>query len=141
MLMLPLRYTIHKNFHNLNTMMAAVGYSPATAADQARSWSEAQIQAPQETVLADFRACSMFDERENIGQLGEAPFPTTIISAADDMLTPPRLQGQLEQLIPRASLVTLSRAGHFCFFERPDAVAEAILGAHEGAQTAPRTSP
>lgn len=134
----PLISAIRDNFNSLPEMMAAVGYSPATGADRARSLASAQIQAPQEVVLADFRACARFDIRRDVGRLNQAPFPTTIISAADDMLTPPKLQAQLGELIPRAGLVTIPRAGHFCFAERPDAVAEAIIAAHGAAQTGPR---
>jgi len=134
----PVIAAIRDNFQGLAAMMAAVGYSPSTDPARARALAEAQIQAPQEVVLADFRACAGFDLRTRVGELNSAPFPTTIISASDDMLTPPKLQCHLAGLIPRAEVVTITRAGHFCFMERPDAVAEAMLAAHARAQTGPR---
>jgi pimeloyl-ACP methyl ester carboxylesterase len=137
----PVLSAIRDNFQGLPLMMAAVGYSPATAPDKAQAFARAQLQAEQETVLADFRACGLFDLRARVGQLNKAPFSTTIISAGDDMLTPPKLQLQLQELIPRAELSTIPRAGHFCCVERPNAVAEILARALSKADPGPRTSP
>ena len=125
---------IREQFQMLPQMIAAVGYSPAASSAQVAHWAAQQIQAPREVVLADFRACALFDVRE---RLGEISCPVTIISAADDRLTPPLLQDQLETRIPRSRLVRLTRAGHFVFMERPAPVAEAILEAREAAMNDP----
>ena len=137
----PVLAAIQHAFENLPAMLAAVGYSPATPSAEAQAMARAQLQADQETVLCDFRACGLFDLRDQVGQLNKAPFATTIISAKDDMLTPPRLQRQLQELIPRADLVTIPRAGHFCCVERPGAVAEVLSRALAEADPSPRTTP
>ena len=121
---------IREHFDGLPAMIAAVGYSPAASTEQVARWSANQIQAPQQVVLDDFRACAQFDVRD---QLGEISCPVSIISAADDRLTPPMLQQQLQKRIPRSELVHVSRAGHFVFMERPDVVAQAILEARVAA--------
>ena len=115
---------IREQFQMLPQMIAAVGYSPSASKDQMAHWAEHQIQAPREVVLSDFRACARFDVRE---RLAEIQCPVTIVSAADDRLTPPMLQDQLETRIRRSRLVRVTRAGHFVFMERPEPVAEAIL--------------
>ena len=137
----PLLGAIRDNFQGLPAMMAAVGYSPATDPAAAQAMARAQLQADRDTVLADFRACGLFDLRQEVGQLNGAPFGTTIISAADDMLTPPRLQAKLQELIPRADLATVPRAGHFCCVERPEAVAEILAAALKKADPGPRVAP
>lgn len=118
--------TIRDHFEELPRLMEAVGYSPSTSPATVRSFCAAQLQAPREVVLADFRACALFDQRERVSAIR---CPTTLLSAGDDRLTPPKLQAQLEQLIPRSRLVPLPRCGHFMFFERPEAVAEALVEA------------
>ncbi len=132
---------IRHGFDAVPIMMASVGYSPATPRERALSMARAQVQADQETMLADFRACGLFDLRQDVGALNQAPFATTIISAADDLLTPPKLQARLQELVPRAELATISRAGHFCCVERPDAVAEILAAALKRADPGPRVLP
>lgn len=121
---------IREQFQMLPQMIAAVGYSPSASSAQVAHWAEQQLQASQDVVLADFRACARFDVRQ---QLAEITCPVTIVSGADDRLTPPLLQDQLETRIPRSRLVRISRAGHFVFMERPEPVADAILDAREAA--------
>jgi pimeloyl-ACP methyl ester carboxylesterase len=102
---------------------AASAYSPATSVAQAARWAAAHVQTSTEVLVADFRACDGFDERERLGQLDVA---TTIIGGADDVLTPPALQHELAGLIPRAELALLPRAGHAVFQERADEVARLV---------------
>jgi pimeloyl-ACP methyl ester carboxylesterase len=118
--------TIRHRFDEYSGLMASLGYSPATPAQRAREWAVLGLQAPQQVVLADFMACASFDLRQ---RLAELRCPTLVISASDDLLTPPALQQQLADLIPRARLEPVARAGHFLTFERPAAVAEPVLRA------------
>jgi pimeloyl-ACP methyl ester carboxylesterase len=120
---------IRHQFDSLPAMMASVGYSPATGRQRALSLATRQLQASQEVTLLDFEACAGFDLRQQVPGI---KVPTTIISAADDLLTPPVLQQRLQQLIPRSALLTIPRSGHFLMLERADAVAEALLTAWPG---------
>jgi len=117
---------IHNHFDQLPTLLAAVGYSPATDRDQAARWAREQIQAEREVMLADFLACAVFDQRQRVGAVD---CPVWILSAADDLLTPLSLQERLQQLIPRSRLQVVTRAGHFLPLERPDVVARCLLEA------------
>ena len=118
--------TIRHSFDKLPTLLGALGYSPETDRSRVERWSASQIQAAQEVVLADFLACARFDLREQVGGIST---PTWILSAADDLLTPPKLQERLEQMIHRSRSVIVTRAGHFMQMERADVVARHLLEA------------
>jgi pimeloyl-ACP methyl ester carboxylesterase len=117
--------TLRSRFDEVPVLLAGLGFSPASDPGAVRRWAAAQLQAPPEVVLSDFSACHGFDLR---ARLPELKVPVTVISAADDRLTPPVLQERLAAAIPGARLLRVSRAGHFLLWERPQAVAEAILG-------------
>jgi pimeloyl-ACP methyl ester carboxylesterase len=120
----PLLEAIRDHFDRLSGMLGAVGYSAASDPRQVQRWAASLLQAPQEVVLDDFRACALFDVRERLGGLD---CPTLVISAADDRLTPPSWQQRTVELLPRARMETVSRAGHFLFWERPDEVSRLVL--------------
>jgi pimeloyl-ACP methyl ester carboxylesterase len=117
--------TIRRRFDELPSYFAATGYSPASDRSQVDAWATQQIQAPRPVVLADFLACDLFDVREALPRMTT---PCTVVSGADDRLTPPRLQEQLAASIPSARLETLARAGHFLLFERPAHLAALVVG-------------
>jgi pimeloyl-ACP methyl ester carboxylesterase len=121
--------TIRSRFDELPGMLAGLGYSPASDPRAVQRWAASQLQAPPEVVLADFCACGGFDLRP---RLAGVQVPVSIISAADDRLTPPVLQQRLAEAIPRARLLRLERAGHFVVWERPEALAEALLQSLSG---------
>jgi pimeloyl-ACP methyl ester carboxylesterase len=74
-------------------------------------------------VLGDFQACDAFDERTRIKQI-EAP--VLVITADDDLLTPPKFGGYLTGQIPKAHRVHINDAGHLVTVEKPDEVNAAI---------------
>ena len=117
---------IRHQFDRLPAMMAAAGYSPATPPEKAAAMAQGQVQADQQVVLSDFRACCRVDVRHRLAGLTHR---VAVLSAADDLLTPPKLQRRLVDLLPRAQRYDVARAGHFMYAERPDAVAEAVLSA------------
>jgi pimeloyl-ACP methyl ester carboxylesterase len=117
--------TLRRRFDQFSELLAGAGFSPASDPARVRTWAARQVQAPREVVLADFLACARFDQRASLAALR---CPTLVISASDDRLTPPNLQRRLGELIPRARLEAVSRAGHFLAFERPDRLAELIDG-------------
>jgi pimeloyl-ACP methyl ester carboxylesterase len=124
---------IRDHFDELPALLAATSYSPASDRRQVEAWARAQVQSSREVMLADFEACAHFDLREHVGALR---MPVSILSASDDLLTPPKVQARFVELVPRARLVPLSRTGHFLHVERPDAVAAAIAEASPPAHEA-----
>lgn len=116
--------TIRSRFDEVPALLAGLGFSPASDPGAVRRWAAAQLQASPDVVLADFCACHGFDLR---ARLEAVQVPVTVISAADDRLTPPVLQERLAAAVPGARLLRVSRAGHFLLWERPEAVVEAVL--------------
>jgi 3-oxoadipate enol-lactonase len=57
--------------------------------------------------------------------------PTLCMVGDADGSTPPELVAELASLVPGARLVTIAGAGHVPCVERPEAVAEAMLGFFE----------
>ncbi len=120
----PLLTLLRERFEDLPGLMAQIAYTPVYPLAQRQRWAQDLLGAPQAETLADFNACAVFDLRQRVSRIS---CPVTILSGAQDLLTPPKLQVALQEAIPRSQLHTLTRAGHFLFVERPDAAAEAIL--------------
>ncbi len=66
-------------------------------------------------ILADFSACDRFDVREHLGKID---VPVLVVSAADDLLTPPRYGAYLENNICDARRVHIENAGHCLSIEK-----------------------
>lgn len=116
---------LDQHFDSLPETFAQSSYSPVSDRSAVARWAAQQLQCDKAQLLADFRACNRFDVRD---RLGEISVPAVVVSAADDLLTPPRFQKQLADGLQRARLVDVARAGHFVIVERPEPVAEAIRG-------------
>ncbi len=71
----------------------------------------------------DFRACDKFDIRDQISGIKT---PVLIISAQDDLLTPPKFSDFLENNIPTTKRVHIKDAGHLVAVEQADKVNKAI---------------
>ncbi len=73
----------------------------------------------------DFLACSHFDL---VGKLGQIICPTLVICGDKDKMTPLRYSQLLANRIPPAQLSIIPDAGHMVMLEKPQAVANALLG-------------
>ena len=73
----------------------------------------------------DFIACNSFDETDRIGQIHQ---PTLIVCGSEDRMTPLRQSQFLAERIPGATLKTIPDAGHMVMLEKPQPVADAMLG-------------
>jgi 3-oxoadipate enol-lactonase len=100
-----------------------VAHSPETADDVRRRSAGLAAGASQAQTRADFVACTEVDAT---ARLGEVAAPATIVSGADDLLCPAKWGDTLEQGIPGAARVHLTRCGHFPMHEQPDRFAEAL---------------
>ncbi|MGN6275549.1 MAG: alpha/beta fold hydrolase [Solirubrobacterales bacterium] len=70
-------------------------------------------------------------------QIPSIQTPTTVLSGARDLVSPPSHARALAQALPNAHLVSVKRAGHMLPQKRPGLVAKAIMDA--GAAAAPLT--
>jgi len=76
-----------------------------------------------ESAESDFRACDVFDVQQELAQIRT---PTLIISAAGDLLTPPKYSDFLHSQIAGSRLVRIEDAGHIVNLEKPNEVNQAL---------------
>ena len=84
------------------------------------SANDAALQAEEARLLADPPDAAILDSRidavlrfDRRAQLGRIRAPTLVVTAADDMVTPPHYADELAETIPGATLVMLPQGGHF----------------------------
>lgn len=105
-------------------------FSPATMEDHGvlgrirAMWAG----APDQSAEAFHRQCEADIAHDAADRLGTVDAPALVIVGLDDICTPPRYARALADLLPRARLVTIPRAGHCALFEQPDQVRAAIAG-------------
>jgi pimeloyl-ACP methyl ester carboxylesterase len=107
--------------------VSTVGISSASSnTDPAvfRPFQEDLGQCNPETTLGDFRACDAFNVMD---RLHEIQVPVLVITAEDDMLTPPKYGDFLEKHIQKTTRAHVKDAGHIVPMEKPGAVNGAIL--------------
>ena len=80
-------------------------------------------------LYGDFFACDAFDETERIEQIRQ---PVLVICGNEDRMTPLRQSQYLAEHIPGAVLKTIPDAGHMVMLEKPQPVADILLGFLEG---------
>jgi pimeloyl-ACP methyl ester carboxylesterase len=74
--------------------------------------------------LGDFQACNDFDVMERLSSID---VPVLVVTAEDDMLTPPKYGEALEKGIKHATRVHIPEAGHIVPMEKPDEINKAIM--------------
>ena len=114
---------LDQKFELLPALFADTSYSPYTDRNKARGLAAQQLQCDKGVLLADFRACRHLDLRQ---RLGELRLPIAVISASDDIITPPPMQRELVAALPNATLTEIARGGHFVMRERPEPVLAAL---------------
>lgn len=76
-----------------------------------------------ETLHGDYTACSHFDLRDRLGQIG---LPALVIGGMADRMTPLHLSEQLVQGLPDAELVVIGGGNHMLLLEQPVQVAAVL---------------
>ena len=74
-------------------------------------------------VEADFRACDRFNLTEQVRQI---QLPCLIISAMQDLLTPPKYSDYLHAQIAGSRLVKIEESGHIVNLEKPNEVNQTL---------------
>jgi pimeloyl-ACP methyl ester carboxylesterase len=80
-------------------------------------------------LYGDFVACNTFDVTARIEQIRQ---PTLVVCGSEDRMTPLRQSQFLADHIPGATLKTIPEAGHMVMLEKPQPVADILLGFLEG---------
>ena len=114
---------IENHFESFGDLLAAFAFSDAADPDMVKLWTEPPLVATQSTVLADFRACDVFDVTD---QLHGIRCPALV------------LHGDLDKMVTRAQVVALasklqhgmltefSGVGHMLFQEAAEAATDAV---------------
>jgi len=116
--------TIEKNYPGFVKLLSAFAISKGIEPKRVASHIQAISECPPAVAAGDFRACDDFDVRR---RLEDIHVPTLILTASDDLLTPPAYGEFLAKNIPGACLEHVEGAGHLSPIEKPDEVNGRIL--------------
>ena len=115
--------TIEKNYDGFVKLLSAFAISKNIDPKTIASHIQAMSECSSAVAAGDFRACNDFDVRK---RLGEIDAPMLILTARDDLLTPPAYGEFLAENIPGARLRQIEGAGHLSPIEKPETVNEHI---------------
>ena len=115
--------TIEKDFPKYIEMKGQMAASAKTPREIIQPVLDDPARCDPSVVLGDFQACDAFDER---ARLKEIEVPVLVITADDDLLTPPQFGGYITRQIPKAHRVHIDDAGHLVSVEKPEEVNAAI---------------
>jgi pimeloyl-ACP methyl ester carboxylesterase len=115
--------TIRKDFPGYIEMKGQMAASAKTPREVIQPVLDDTARCDPSVVYNDFVACNAFDARN---RLKEIEVPVLVITADDDLLTPPKFGGYITGQIPRAHRVHINEAGHLVSVEKPDEVNAAI---------------
>jgi pimeloyl-ACP methyl ester carboxylesterase len=115
--------SIRDDYPKFVAMLEQSGFSTETAPERKAAVLEEARSVRPEVAYGDFSACDRFDV---ISQLSSIRVPVLVVSAADDLLTPPKYGDFLEKNIALGSRVLIPGAGHLSPVEKPDEVNRAI---------------
>jgi pimeloyl-ACP methyl ester carboxylesterase len=107
--------TILKSYDEYVELTGTFAISRKNDSEDLRKKIRASLQCLPEVVLGDFRACDAFDV---MGQLGAIHVPVLVLTAGDDLLTPPKYGAYLAESIKGAHRVNIEDAGHLSPIEK-----------------------
>jgi len=129
-------WAVENDFATYVSAIEAAAVSQACREDLGDIFADMARQDP-EVVLADFLACDAFDVREDLGRV---EVPVVVIGGNDDLLTPPKIVGELAELLPGVRRVELPDTGHLPPAERPNEVNAELAALIEAAPAAGRSA-
>jgi len=115
--------TIEKDIKGFVDMMVKLVASKATDPDRLKSFKDDMTRCKSGVLIQDFRACDRFDVMQRVGSITT---PVLVVSAEDDLVTPPKYGDFMEKSITKASRVHIMEAGHIVPMEKPEEVNQAI---------------
>ena len=115
---------IQNDFPKYIELMGQFSASSKTPIEVIKPCLEDTARQKPEVVAGDFRACHIFNVIE---RLVEIKTPILIISAQDDLLTPPKFGDLLEQKIPGSRRVHILDSGHMIPVEKPEEFNQALV--------------
>lgn len=83
-------------------------------------------------LAADLAACAAWTSGREAA--ARVHCPALVVTAAGDIMTPPRDGAELARLIPGARTITIPNCGHMLVAEQPDATRDALIGFFESVE-------
>ncbi len=111
--------TIEKDYHEFVNMIGKLAASKNTDPGLVEPFQQDTACCEAETTHGDFRACDSFDSSNHLSSI---EVPVLVVTAEDDVLTPPRYGDFLEKHIKNASRAHIKDAGHIVPMEKPEEV-------------------
>ncbi|MBL6975214.1 MAG: alpha/beta fold hydrolase [Deltaproteobacteria bacterium] len=97
--------------------------SKKTPPERFRATMEDVAAQDPDATYADLVACNQFDVRK---ELGAVDTPVLVMTASDDLMTPPKYGDFLKAAIPGARMAQVAGAGHLSPVEKPDEFNRAV---------------
>ena len=115
--------TIQNNFDKFVQSITDVGISEKSDAGALQPIIREVSACAPGVALGDFQACNRFDVMDKLHLVRG---PVLVLTAADDVLTPPKYGNYLGEKIAGATVNSIENAGHLSPLEKPDEVNRAI---------------
>ena len=115
---------IENDYPAFAEMLSKYAASEKTDAQTTQLFKKDLMACPPDVAYGDFQACNQFDVME---RLDEISVPVLVISAEDDIMTPPKYAQFLEDSIPNTTRKHIMDAGHIAPMEKPQEVNQAII--------------
>ncbi len=114
---------LQEDFENTVDRIVRYSWAPDAPRELVEMGRQMLLEAGQEVLLRDFRACDKFDVMLYLGRITA---PTLVISGELDSMTPPRMGEYIAERVRRSSFILVPGAGHMMALEKPDEVVSAI---------------
>lgn len=116
--------SIEKNYSGFAGWVSKICVSKKTDSPKADFFREDLLRCRPEVTSSDFEACNRFDVVDQISAINS---PVLVVTAEEDILTPPEFGDFLEKQIQNASRAHIMDAGHIVPIEKPDEVNKTIM--------------
>ena len=116
--------TIEKDYHEFVNMIGKFAASRNTDPGLVEAFKQDTARCKAETAHGDFRVCDSFDASSHLSSI---EVPVLVVTAEDDVLTPPKYGDFLEKHIKNATRAHIMDAGHIVPMEKPEEMNKTIL--------------
>ena len=115
---------IETDFNGYVDLIVKLATSDATEPGRVSSFKDITARCKSEVLIQDFRACDRFDVMQRLGEITSS---VLVVSAEDDLITPPKYGEFMEKSIANASRIHIKDAGHIVPLEKPEEINSVIM--------------
>lgn len=107
---------IRRDYTQTIDLICRLGFGPNASSQLVEGSREAMLRIDPEVTQGDFMACNAFDIGDRVNGID---YPTLVLAASDDRLTPPKYGLFLKQHIHNCRYRLIEHAGHMMAIEKP----------------------